>query len=508
MEPIIVPITREHEYDITLRAQSHEYDITVSHGTTISDVVLHRPYHSSQKILVPMQSGIALSDENLKLGVSREVVPSASHIGIKTWSANMRREGDAEELFPSVIDIGIGTESVASYHTRLALPNESEIGLTAQSINTTSSHGLKPSAGGIQIGVVGAKTTGSYKIAPTMSSIELGADEIDLDVIPNEVEVEIIGSGINYTGSGSTYAYCYAEINNTIYTDATAGIIVQPGDTINIVACSSVSNTTALGSICVDGVQYSRVAQKAFTVPSGSPKIIIGLAQNVTSSSNQYTYAHASTTSDLLVVAITGSGASGACDVSYSNVSGVYKPSVITFDVTSAYPTLTLGVMGNNYTSTSYGEIVINGSQVKKVTSWNYETYSWAIPSATRGATVNLAYNNNGWSSYGRINALTTTNDSSGGGGGGGGTTTINFTITPVRGTTIGSPVTFGAESGMTWASFVSSAYNTNSAFTTYSSFVTYLRDDNIVCSSNSFSTMVSPSDTITANHAYYAIRD
>ena len=432
MEPIIVPITREHEYDITLRAQEHEYDIKVNHGTTISDVVLHRPYHSSQKTLVPLQSGIALSAADMELGMYRGIAPAATQqIGIKMWPANMRREGDAEELYPVETGIGIDTGNISLVGVRGLIPTADGIRTATQNAAINNEYGIVPSADGVCLTTASSKIAKSAKLTPVMSSIETGMSEIDIDIAPNDVEVEIIGQGINYYGSSSTYAYAYAEINNTIYTNATQGIIVHPGDTINIVACSSVSNTTALGSIYVDGVQYSRVAQKSFTVPSGSPKIIIGLAQNVTSASKQYTYAHASTSSDYLIVAITGSGSQYGCTVSYPGSQDIISPRVITFATSTAFPTFSLSVNG---TSSNYGEIRIDGVQVKKVTSWNLETYSWAVPNTTRGASINMSVSGSSWMETGTINVLTTSNESSGGGGGGGGTTTIYFTIRPVNG--------------------------------------------------------------------------
>lgn len=87
-----------------------------------------------------------------------------------------------------------------------------------------------------------------------------------------------------------------------------------------------------------------------------------------------------------IAVTITGTGSSGRC---YATINGTKQYSAGAHEV-NAGDTITFGVYGKS--SSNYGFVKIDGTQVLKVTSSSTETYDWIVPSgiSTIGITMKI----------------------------------------------------------------------------------------------------------------------
>lgn len=102
-----------------------------------------------------------------------------------------------------------------------------------------------------------------------------------------------------------------------------------------------------------------------------------------------------------VAVTITGSGNSSSC---YAIINGTKQYSAGTYEV-KAGDTITFGVYGSSISSSAYGSLTIDGTEVLKVTSDSTQTYDWTVP---RGiSTIEIAMAVNAFLSYSRITVTT-----------------------------------------------------------------------------------------------------
>lgn len=88
-----------------------------------------------------------------------------------------------------------------------------------------------------------------------------------------------------------------------------------------------------------------------------------------------------------IAVTITGSGDLKNC---YAIINGTKQDEAGTHEV-NAGDTITFGVYGKS--SSIFGSLTIDGTQVLKVTSSTTETYDWTVPSGISTVEIALEYN-------------------------------------------------------------------------------------------------------------------
>lgn len=110
-------------------------------------------------------------------------------------------------------------------------------------------------------------------------------------------------------------------------------------------------------------------------------------------------YAEVTTTS----VTITGTGNANFC---YATVNGTkYSAAESNIEVMPG-DTITFGVYGRS--STYYGEVTIDGTQVLNVTDRITETYNWTVPDGVRTISIAMTYMSTLTKRNGRIVVTTT----------------------------------------------------------------------------------------------------
>lgn len=85
-------------------------------------------------------------------------------------------------------------------------------------------------------------------------------------------------------------------------------------------------------------------------------------------------------------VTVTGSGNSSYC---YATINGTKVTSAGTYEVMHG-DTITFGIYG--YSTSYYGNVTINGSQVLKVINQTTQTYKWTVPSGVKAISVSMTY--------------------------------------------------------------------------------------------------------------------
>lgn len=142
-------------------------------------------------------------------------------------------------------------------------------------------------------------------------------------------------------------------------------------------------------------------------------------------------------------VTITGTGNATYC---YATINGTkYSGAASNIEVMPG-DVITFGVYGRS--STYYGRVTIDGTQVLNVTNQTTQTYNWTVPDGVKTISIAMAYTSTSSQRNGRI-TVTTNNGSS--------ENLIRFTIETPNDVTI----TFYAENEMTWGEWVESPYNT-----------------------------------------------
>lgn len=233
--------------------------------------------------------------------------------------------------------------------------------------------------------------SGRCLVDGTAYSIQKGRTLVDgtgYDVAfgPESVLVMIVTDG---------YDYASVEINGVEYQETPAAVEVNAGDalTFNI----SSQSEWARGVVYVDGTRYlsksDGSASKSWTVPDGCRYIKIELERgrytnedtDEIDSCGEITV----TTSNTIdtCAAITGSGSATYC---YVNINGKKYSSNQKEVAVNAGGEIIFGVYG--YSATYYGELVIDGVQVLKVTDKTTTTYSWTVPSDVTFIIIDKVY--------------------------------------------------------------------------------------------------------------------
>ena len=102
-----------------------------------------------------------------------------------------------------------------------------------------------------------------------------------------------------------------------------------------------------------------------------------------------------------VAVTITGTGDSSYC---YAIINGTKQYSAGTHEV-NAGDTITFGVYGTSISSSAYGSLTIDGTEVLHVTDKTTQTYEWTVP---RGiSTIEIAMEINLFLSYSTITVTT-----------------------------------------------------------------------------------------------------
>lgn len=101
-------------------------------------------------------------------------------------------------------------------------------------------------------------------------------------------------------------------------------------------------------------------------------------------------------------VTITGTGNSSYC---YATINGTKYSAAATGIEVKPGDTITFGIYG--YSSTYYGEVTIDGTQVKKVTEKATETYEWTVPSGKTSITMAMSYTSTSTRRNGKITVTT-----------------------------------------------------------------------------------------------------
>lgn len=110
-------------------------------------------------------------------------------------------------------------------------------------------------------------------------------------------------------------------------------------------------------------------------------------------------YVEVTTTS----VTITGTGNANYC---YATVKDTkYSAAASNIEVMPG-DTITFGVYGRS--STYYGEVTIDGTQVVKVIDRTTQTYNWTVPDGVKTISIAMTYNSQTTSRNGRIVVTTT----------------------------------------------------------------------------------------------------
>lgn len=104
-------------------------------------------------------------------------------------------------------------------------------------------------------------------------------------------------------------------------------------------------------------------------------------------------------------VTITGSGNSTYC---YALINGrKYVTTPASGDLTVNHgDMITFGVYG--YSSTYYGRVTIDGTQVLNVTDRTTHTYNWTVPDVVKTISIAMTYNSTTTRINGRITVTTT----------------------------------------------------------------------------------------------------
>ena len=102
-----------------------------------------------------------------------------------------------------------------------------------------------------------------------------------------------------------------------------------------------------------------------------------------------------------IAVTITGTGAANYC---YAIINGTKQYSAGRDEV-NAGGTITFGVYGKS--SSTYGLVKIDGTQVLKVTSGSTQTYDWTVPSGISTIEISMVYSYVSNTRYGRITVTT-----------------------------------------------------------------------------------------------------
>lgn len=98
---------------------------------------------------------------------------------------------------------------------------------------------------------------------------------------------------------------------------------------------------------------------------------------------------------------LTGTGSAIYC---YATIGGTKRYGDGTYTVQPG-DTITFGVYGRS--STYYGEVEINNSQMLKVTNQTTETYVWTVPSGISSVAVNFSYTSTSSQRNGKITVTT-----------------------------------------------------------------------------------------------------
>lgn len=101
-------------------------------------------------------------------------------------------------------------------------------------------------------------------------------------------------------------------------------------------------------------------------------------------------------------VTTSGTGNSSYC---YATINGSKITSAGTYNVDGG-STITFGVYG--YSSSYYGEVKIDGTQLLKVTDKTTQTYTWTVPNTIKSATVSFSYTSTSTRRNGKITVTTT----------------------------------------------------------------------------------------------------
>ena len=103
-----------------------------------------------------------------------------------------------------------------------------------------------------------------------------------------------------------------------------------------------------------------------------------------------------------VTVTITGSGDERYC---YATINGTKQYSAGTHEV-NAGDTITFGIFGRS--SSTYGLVTIDGTEVLRVTSGSTATYDWIVPSGISTIKIAMEFNGAFAARNGRITVTTT----------------------------------------------------------------------------------------------------
>ena len=248
--------------------------------------------------------------------------------------------------------------------------------------------------------------SGRCLVDGTAYSIQKGRTLVDgtgYDVAfgPESVLVMIITDG---------YEFANVTINGVKYQDAPAAVEVNAGDVITFYIESQ--SEWATGVVTIDGKQYLGSSDgsksKEWTVPDGCRYIKIRMVRGRGYDEDADSYDYCGeidvTTGESMAsfATITGGGNATYC---YATINGK-KYSADQLEVAvNAGDEIIFGVYG--YSATYYGELVIDGVQVLKVTDKTTTTYSWTVPSGVTFIIIDKVYTATSSKRNGRITVTT-----------------------------------------------------------------------------------------------------
>lgn len=103
----------------------------------------------------------------------------------------------------------------------------------------------------------------------------------------------------------------------------------------------------------------------------------------------------------VVTVTLSGTGNTSYC---YATINGTKRYGAGTYEV-EAGDAITFGVYGRS--SSYYGDVKIDGTQVLKVTNQTTKTYEWTVPSGISSATIAMTYTSTSSQRRGRITVTT-----------------------------------------------------------------------------------------------------
>lgn len=215
---------------------------------------------------------------------------------------------------------------------------------------------------------------------------------------------------VNVTGSGDS-RICSVTVGGVTFNYPNTGIVeVNVGDSIDFKIGSDDSD--GQGEVYIDGSKKfgkkNGSAVYTWTIPDGCRYVHVHMSVEEYENENAE-YCDRGvikvTTYDAVptLVTVTGSGSSTYC---YATINGskVYNKKDGT--VVSAGDVITFGVYG--YSSTYYGEVVIDGNVVVTSTGKSTVTYAWTIPDGITVINISLTYTSTSSKRNGRITVTTT----------------------------------------------------------------------------------------------------